>query len=125
MVRQKLAAEHLSPTEVEERIHPLSKETASKLSSFQPAGKLPEKVKQQKLSSFFKDNITPGVSLLVLRDKLTKDKGYNWEEIGPAIRDAQLQGVKLTPEQNTEMTELETQPPRDSLLNILVRKFLK
>lgn len=117
-VRQKLASESLSPTEVEEVIHPLSKETSQKISSFPLASKIPQNKRQEHLSNFFKSNVDKDTSLLVLRHKLWNDKDYNWEEIGPAIREAQTKGLKLTPAQETEMAEVESQAPRQSLGDI-------
>lgn len=118
-VRQKLAQESLSPTEVEERIHPLTKQAESSLKTFPEAKGLSVERREKDLSDFFSKNVTPDTSLLVLRHKLWNDKGYDWQEIGPSIRRAEMEkGLRLTPAQRTEMSELETQPPRQSLIDV-------
>ncbi len=74
---------------------------------------------QNRLSDFFKKNVTPDTSLLVLRDKLWKDKDYDWRQIGPAIEQAKKNGLKLSPNQESELTDLSTNPPIQSLPDIL------
>lgn len=146
-VREKLAKEYLSPTEIESLIHPIQAKTEKAIQKF-PQGdfkigkpspydiwgypeqpkvsyeemleKNPEKLQKQQneLSNFFLKNIDPNTSLLVMREKLWKDKGYDWRQIGPAIREAISKGLKLSQSQSTEMSDIETQPPLQSLPDI-------
>lgn len=144
--RKFLADQYLSPTEIESLIHPLNKknekaieqlpkgmfpaDTGEQLSYFAPSKdfksfeemreKKPEVLKkqQEELANFFRQNVDKDTSLLVLRDKLWKDKDYDWQQIGPAIRQAEQMGLKLEPFQSTEMTDIETQPPMQSLPDI-------
>lgn len=147
-VRQILANQDLSPTEIEEVIHPLSRQTIKNIENF-PKGifernevdfksanptkkqndfvdyetaleKAPKEMAamQNRLSSFFKNNVNDDTSLLVLRHKLWNEKNYDWRQIGPAIREAMSKGLKLTPAQLSELTEIETQPPRQSVSDI-------
>ena len=82
--------------------------------------KAPKEMKamQNRLSSFFKNNVNNDTSLLVLRHKLWNDKDYDWRQIGPAIREAMSKGLKLNHAQLSELTELETQPPRQSIADV-------
>lgn len=73
---------------------------------------------QNRLANFFEKNVTPDTSLLVLRDKLWKDKDYDWRQIGPAIEQAKKNGLKLSPNQESELTDLSTNPPIQSLPDI-------
>lgn len=73
---------------------------------------------QDRLSKFFLENVKPDTSLLGLRHRLWDEKDYDWRQIGPAIRQAQQQGLKLSPDQSTELTDIETQPPIQSLPDI-------
>ena len=70
---------------------------------------------QDRLSDFFLKNVDNDTSLLVLRDKLWGDKDYDWRQIGPAIREAEKKGLQLTPSQSTEMADVETQEPLESM----------
>lgn len=164
--REFLAENYLTPTEIEELIHPLTpqKEKAlsklpkgffpAKESAFNPfenlnkigintfgqvnpsKGKLtpkenefisyeealeraPEELKiiQNQLSDFFSKNVDPDTSLLVLRQALV-DRDYDWRQIGPALRQAVDNGLNLTQRQSTELSDLETQPPYQSLPDI-------
>lgn len=154
-VRAKLAEQDLSPTEIEEVIHPLTDNTFNSLEKlpkgFFPANKslfngketeivkgqpkakedtfvdyetalekAPKEMKaiQNRLSNFFKNNVNDDTSLLVLRHKLWNDKDYDWRQIGPAIREAMSKGLKLNRAQLSELTELETQPPRQSISDV-------
>ena len=117
-VRRKLASEHLSPTEIEEIIHPLSPKQMADLKAFPSSEKVPEKIRQQKLSNFFLENVTPETSLLSLRHQLWNDKGYDWKSIGPSIREAMTKGLQLTPQQQAEMGTVEGNPPIQSLTEI-------
>jgi len=142
--REFLASQGLSPTEVEEQIHPLSNSLERKINSipnisFKPLSpidqqtgrisnenrweQLPEKLRktyENDLKNFIKNNVDKDTSLSVLRHKLWSEKNYPWTIIGPAIRQAQGEGLKLDPWQETEMTEIETQPPRNSLSDIFL-----
>lgn len=85
---------------------------------------------QNTLSNFFKENTNEQTSLLALRDKLIKEKDYDWRQFGPAIRQAIEEGLTLTPQQNAELTDIDTQPPYDSLGDIFkdmdrVVKFMR
>jgi len=75
-------------------------------------------VMQNRLSDFFKSNVDKNTSLLGIREKLWEDKDYDWRQIGPAIREAQQKGLELTPDQEREMSTIETQPPMRSLGDI-------
>lgn len=147
-VREFLADNYLSPTEIEERIHPLSKEKIQALDKL-PSGFFPKETKetttkrgftervkspfisyeealekapremevmQKRLTNFLKDNVDQDTSLLVLRDKLV-NKDYDWRQFGPALAQAQEEGLKLSPNQLAEITSLE-QPPLQSLPDI-------
>jgi len=146
--RKLLADNFVSPTEIEELLHPLTPqkekaikslpngtfpaETGEQLSFFAnpvktPLGsyeeateRSPQKMQemQNNLTDFFLKNVDDNTSLLVLRDKLWHDKDYDWRQIGPAIREAEKKGLKLNTAQYTEMSDIETQPPRQSLPDI-------
>ncbi len=118
VARRKLAEAHLSPTEIEEAIFPFSQEQLNKIKSFPQAEKMPAPVRKEKLSNFFVNNVTPETSLLALRQRLWDDKGYDWQEIGPAIRDAMSKGLQLTRQQQAEIATLESNPPLQSLSSI-------
>ena len=156
--RNFLADKYLSPTEIEELIHPITPqkekaiksfpkgsfpaETAEQLSYFAPSKdfksyeeeleKNPQALQKQQnqLADFFLKNVDNDTSLLVLRDKLWKDKDYDWRQIGPAIREAESKGLKLNTQQSTEMTDIETQAPYESLPEIFqswdrFKKFIR
>lgn len=120
IVRSKLSAQGLSLTEVEDLIHPMSNDLESKISSL-PASKSsassPEK-RIDMLADFYKKNVKPDTSLLVLRHKLWKDKNYSWQEQAQAIDKAQRNGLELEGSQKTELTEFTSKPPGESLLDI-------
>ena len=73
---------------------------------------------QDRLADFFLKNMDKDTSPLVLRDKLWNEKDYDWRQIGPAIRQAQEEGLKLEPHQQAEMSEINTQAPIQSLPDI-------
>lgn len=75
---------------------------------------------QNELANFFLENVTPESSLLTMREPLWKDKGYDWRQFGPAIREAEKRGLKLQQHQSTEMADIETQPPLQSLPDIFM-----
>lgn len=119
LLREDLRKEHLSPTEIEQTIHPLSQQTIKNIDSL-PNGdqKKPAEIKQKQLIDFFKKNVTPDSSLLVLRHKLWNDKNYDWNEVSEALQQAMNQGLKLTTSQQTELPEFTTQAPRQSLSDV-------
>lgn len=145
--RMKLSDNYLTPTEIESLIHPLTPQKEKSITSL-PKGTFPfvgpeatsffggkerpfisfeeaqEKapkelqMMQNILSEFFKKNVDKDTSLLALRDKIIKDKDYDWRQIGPSIRQAMSEGLELQPFQSTEMTDIDTQAPYDSLPDI-------
>ncbi len=165
-VRNKLASEGLSPTEISERIHPLpenfdkqlkklpdgpfqeQKEQSSLLGEpFQAGSPLgivgaaankfykpertmktydqvleqsPKEIEKMnnRLAKFLQETITPDMSLAVLRHKLWKDKNYDWRQFGPALNKATKNGLTLTAAQRGELSEINSQAPRDSLSEI-------
>lgn len=70
---------------------------------------------QDTLANFFIENVDKDTSLLGLREKIWEDRDYDWQQIGPAIRQAIKMGLKLEPFQMTEMTDIETQAPMPSI----------
>lgn len=146
--RAYLADNYVSPTEIESLYHPLTprhekaldslpkglfpSRTGEELSYFAPAKDNPFisyeearikdpqglKVMQDRLTDFFLKNVDNDTSLLNLREKLWKDKDYDWQQIGPALREAEKKGLKLNPEQGREATIIDSQPPIQSLPDI-------
>lgn len=116
IVRQKLADMDLSPTEVEERIHPLTPHIENRLNNL-PSASRNQQRNEKPLQNFFQENVRPDVSLLVLRNKLVREKGYDWKEVNNALNQAIQNSLPLTVAQDTELTEM-SQPPRDSLWDI-------
>jgi hypothetical protein len=146
--RAYLADNYLSPTEIESLYHPLTPKhekaldslprglfparTGEELSYFAPAKNNPFisyeearekdpqalKIMQDRLTDFFINNVDNDTSLLNLREKLWKDKDYDWQQIGPALREAEKKGLKLNSEQGREATIIDTQPPTQSLPDI-------
>lgn len=114
-VRQKLHDKSLSPTEIEERIHPLSEKTSKQLGSLPDKGLIPSAKKDielgDKVKNFLKGNIDNNTSLLVLRDKLWK-KGYDWHDISKWMNEVV---TNPTVSQKNELGILENEPPRQSL----------
>ena len=76
------------------------------------------KLLNDNLSNYFINNLNDKSSLLALRDKIIREKDYDWRQFGPALREAQKRGLKLSPDQQTELPEFETQAPYDSLPDI-------
>jgi hypothetical protein len=144
-VREYLASQYLSPTEIAEQIHPLDKRQEAALSRL-PKGTFPAQkrttwgelglkqpspfvsyeqaktkdpkalqIMQDRLADFFLNTVNDDTSLLTLTNKIWEDKDYHWEQIAPAIRQAQEKGLKLNPSQVAEMTDISTQPPIQSL----------
>ncbi len=143
--RAYLADNYVTPAEIESLYHPLTKKhekaieslpkglfpahTGEELSYFAKPNISPfvsyeearEKdpkglqVMQDRLTDFFLKNVDNDTSLLNLREKLWKDKDYDWQQIGPAVREAEKRGLKLNPEQGREATIIDTQPPIQSL----------
>lgn len=136
-LRDDLAKFGLSPTEVEEQVHQLTDKQKQALNSFSPVPykqerrpetgftpepqiAMPERLINQKLDKFFEDNITPNTALSVLRSDLVNEKGVPWELVGPSIRRAVAnKGIKLSQDQEMEMNEISTVPPRADLNYIL------
>lgn len=116
IVRGKLSQMGFSPTEIQEIINPLSKETANKLNAFPSPSKDFSK-NEESIADFMLKNLKPNDSLLLLRRKLWKDKGYDWRQVNEGFRIARENGLQLSPEQDRELGEFAT-PPRDSLLDI-------
>lgn len=75
-------------------------------------------IMKDQLADFFVKNVDDDTSLSVLSNKIWEDKDYDWRQIGPAIREAQKKGLKLTGRQSTELTDIETNPPMQSLPDI-------
>lgn len=143
-----LADNYVSPTEIESLYHPLTKKheksleslprglfparTGEELSYFAPTKDNPFvsyeearerdpqglQIMQNRLTDFFLNNVDNNTSLLNLREKLWKDKDYDWQQIGPALREAEKRGLKLNSEQGREATIIDTQPPMQSLPDI-------
>lgn len=120
ILRNKLAEQGLSATDIEGLVHPLSRspKVSQAVNALPPASKRNPASNVDTISNFFKDNLDRNSSLLVLRHKLWKDKGYDWKDIATGLQKAISQGLPINPSQGTEMTEFTTQPPRDSLLDI-------
>jgi hypothetical protein len=152
-VRKKLASEYLSPTEIEEVIHPLTPEVNKALKNapsapffeenrlFEPtpggafggilekrgiktfeevSKKNPQIINQmnKNLGKWLRQNVTETTPLSVIRHRLVKEKGYDWRQFGPALDLAIKDGLKLSEAQGAELSEINTQPPRDSLSEI-------
>lgn len=73
---------------------------------------------QNQLADFFLQNVDKDTSLLALRRKLVEDRDYDWRQIGSAIRLAQKRGLKLEEHQQSEMADIDTQAPIQSLPDI-------
>lgn len=147
-LRTYYASQYMSPTEIEEQFYPLTSEKEKALKKIPrglfpheleevsvetgiPKGKkatisyeearerAPKELElmQNQLADFFLKNVDDNTSLLVLRDALW-NKDYDWRQIGPAIREAQQKGLKLTQKQSTELPDIETNPPIQSLPDI-------
>lgn len=116
-VRSTLADIGLSPTEVEERIHPLTPELNKKINSLPPGNKMNPKVRDENLVKFFRDNVDNNTSLSVLRHYLVTNKKYNWEEVSSAINKAFPEGQNLNSYQQAELPTVNT-PPKQSLLEL-------
>lgn len=145
-VREYLANQYLSPTEISELVRPMNNDQRKALETF-PKGEFrtkplpqsdfdifglpaiprnnyeemqvtdPDKIQgmNEKLADFFLDNVNKETSLLPLRHDLVMEKDYDWRQIPDALRIAQEKGLKLTPRQQTELVEINTQSPRQSL----------
>lgn len=121
-VRAKLHDKGLSPTEIEERIHPLSEKATKQLSSIPDRSlvNLPNAKRdidnEGRVKDFLKDNINDKTSLLVLRDKLWH-KGYDWQDIAKYMNEIVQapNGPKLTVDQQNELGIAENEAPRQSL----------
>jgi len=162
--REFLANNYLTPTEIEETIHPTTQsqiknlqklpkgvfppatratwsDVGNALNPFSEKGfkepylganrtpfisyeeareKAPEHLQemQNRLASYFLENVDNNTSLLPLRYKLWKEKDYDWRQIGPAIQQAEQMGLKLNDSQRAEMADINTQAPYESLPEI-------
>lgn len=113
-VRQKLSDKMLSPTEIEERIHPLPEKTQHDLSAL-PKNSGSEK-SDERLRNFLDKSITSGTSLLVLRDRLWNEKNYDWQKIAKIMNEViSKPGFNISAAQQNELATLETEAPRQSL----------
>ncbi len=72
-------------------------------------------IMQDRLADFFYNNVDKDTSPLALANKIWEDKSYHWDQMGPALRQAVEKGLKLEPHQLAEMSEINSQPPRQSL----------
>ena len=131
--RKWLEDQWLTPTEVEEQIHPLSDQTSKSLEKIPkglfPAqtkstyedvanafkGKIKEKspfvdydtalekdpramqVMQNRLSKFFLNNVDPSTSLSVLRDKIWREKDYDWRTDRAVNKRSYVTGIAIKP----------------------------
>lgn len=129
-VRDTLSSKGLSPTEISELIHPISKDTKKELDSIPDWGLIAKtksignrnealQERDDKIKDFLSKNTNPNLSLLGVRKELI-DKGYDWEKLGSLMRSFYEQegAPQLTPEQIGELQTLEKEPPRDSLAYI-------
>lgn len=148
--REQMAANYMSPSEIEETIRPLTSQKLKAIDNL-PKGYFPahktealdifstkeplkyplgsyeeaqithpkelEKM-QDELSDFFLKNVDKNTALLPLRDKIWEEKDYDWQQFAPAIEMAMQKGLKLSDRQQTEMADISTQPPRQSLPDI-------
>lgn len=116
-VRETLAKVGLSPTEIEERIHPLTDQVKKNISSLPAGNQLNDKARHDALVNFFRKNVDQNASLSVLRHYLWKDKGYDWREIQSAVQNAFPNADRLTKYQAAELSTLGS-PPKQSLSEI-------
>lgn len=129
-VRQTLAQKiGLSPTEIETLIHPISDHAKAGLAKLPKGNQLNPQSRIKSLSDYFKKNVDNDTSLLVLRDNLINEKGYQWEEVLEAIKQAFPNGQSLNHYQNSEMAQI-AQPPIQSLSQLFgptpnLRGFLR
>lgn len=129
-VRETLAKEiGLSPTEIEELIHPITEGILKNISKLPKGNQMNPKARKESLINFFRNNVGNDTSLLVLRDNLINEKGYDWKEILEAIHNAFPDGNSLTKYQQAEESAL-AQPPIQSLSQLFsptpnLRGFLR
>lgn len=146
--REFLANNYVTPTEISELIHPITPKQEKSIQSLprglfpaekkqerdvfgipkkkefvsyeEALEKKPEYIKKlnDNLTEFFLNNVDDDTALLPLREKIWSDKDYDWRQFGPAIREAEKRGLKLNKAQSTEMADIETQPPYQSLPDI-------
>jgi hypothetical protein len=111
-----LSQEHkLSPTEVEELIHPLNEKTIHSINSIPEASKIPQASHAKRLDKLLEENFSKDESLLAIRHRLWNEKGYDWKEIAESMKKIE---DKMSPFQKLEMTTIETSPPIQSLSDI-------
>jgi len=146
--RTYLTENYVTPTEIETLYHPLTpkhnkaiaslprglfpSETGEQLSYFAPTKENPfasyedaieldpQAIQRLNgyLTDFFLKNVDNDTSLLGLREKIWKDRDYDWRQFGPALREAQKRGLKLNDRQETEATLMDSQPPAQSLSDL-------
>lgn len=124
-VRETLTQKGLSPTEVSEVIHPLSKDTLNDLKEISNAshnfkgvesGVKKREIQDNNIRDFLKKHTNKDLSLLGIRNKLT-DKGYDWERVADLMREVydSPDAPQLSIEQIDELETAEKEPPRQSL----------
>lgn len=128
-VRQTLASIGLSPTEVEERIHPLTPEKEKSLASLPPGNKMDPKSRKESLVNYLRKNVDNDTSLSVIRQHLVDEKNYDWREFADAVTEAFPEGARLNQWQNAELTNIAS-PPKQSLNSLLgpagdIRNFFR
>lgn len=122
ILREKLASQGLSPTEVQESMyranHPVDfKKFENSISKF-PSPSKNDKINQDRLQDLVFKSVEDGVPLLSIRHKLWKDKGYDWRQVVDAFNADLEKGMRLNRDQDRELAEFTSQPPRESLVDI-------
>lgn len=111
-----LAQEHkLSPTEIEEIIHPLNEKTIHGINSIPEAKKIPQASHAKQLDKLLQNNFSKDESLLAIRHRLWNEKGYDWNEIAESMKKLE---PKMSEFQKLEMNTIENSPPVQSLSDI-------
>lgn len=127
--RQTLGDLGLSQTEVEELIHPLTPAIENSIGKLPKGNQMNRKARKESLMNFFKNNLSNDTSLLVLRDNLINQKGYDWNEVLDAVNSAFPRAESLNEYQRAELSAL-AQPPIQSLSQLFgptpnLRGFLR
>lgn len=116
--RKTLAEKGLSPSEIEELIHPLTDVNVKNAEKLPRGNQLNEKARRDKLVNYFRENIDNNTSLSVLRNYLIEEKNYSWEEVRDAIQAAFPNGEdRLNKYQIAELSNI-AKPPKQSLSQI-------
>lgn len=111
-----LSQEHkLSPTEIEELIHPLNEKTIHAITDIPDANKIPQASHAQRLDSLLEKNFSPNESLLAIRHRLWNEKSYDWREVAEAMKKLE---PRMSEFQKLEMNTIENSPPIQSLSDI-------